>query len=70
VHHQHLPDVVRAEPFTLSEDTIRRLEAMGHDVQVRGSTSGRVNAILVDPETRLRIGVADPRSYAALAEGF
>jgi gamma-glutamyltranspeptidase/glutathione hydrolase len=70
VHHQHLPDAVRAEPFTLSEDTIRRLEAMGHDVQVRGSTSGRVNAILVDPETRLRIGVADPRSYAALAEGF
>jgi gamma-glutamyltranspeptidase/glutathione hydrolase len=70
VHHQHLPDVVRAEPFTLSEDTIRRLEAMGHDVQVRGSSSGRVNAILVDPETRLRIGVADPRSYAGLAEGF
>jgi gamma-glutamyltranspeptidase/glutathione hydrolase len=70
LHHQHLPDVVRAEPFTLSEDTVRRLEEMGHDVQVRGSTSGRVNAILVDPETGLRLGVADPRSYAGLAEGF
>jgi gamma-glutamyltranspeptidase len=43
---------------------------MGHDVQVRGSSSGRVNAILVDPATGLRIGVADPRSYAGLAAGY
>ncbi|MFN2431884.1 MAG: gamma-glutamyltransferase [Gemmatimonadota bacterium] len=70
VHHQHLPDALQAEPFTLSEDTVRRLEALGHEVRLRRWTSGRVNAILRDPATGLYQGVADLRQYAGLAEGF
>jgi gamma-glutamyltranspeptidase len=70
IHHQHLPDVIRAEPFTLSEDTLRRLEELGHEIQVRSGSSGRVNAILFDRSRGLYEGVADPREYAGLAEGF
>jgi gamma-glutamyltranspeptidase/glutathione hydrolase len=70
VHHQHLPDAIRAEPFTLSEDTVRRLEELGHTVSVRRSSSGSVNAILFDAKRGLFHGVADPRSYAGLAAGF
>jgi gamma-glutamyltranspeptidase/glutathione hydrolase len=69
-HHQHLPDVISLEPGTLAPEVIRRLEGMGHVVRVRPGTSGRVNAILRDPVSSSYIGVADPREYAGLAEGF
>jgi gamma-glutamyltranspeptidase/glutathione hydrolase len=69
-HHQHLPDQIYVEPFTLSDDTLERLRAMGHTIRVRSGSSGRVNAILRDPATGLLQGVADPREYAGLAEGF
>ncbi|MBA2564223.1 MAG: gamma-glutamyltransferase [Gemmatimonadetes bacterium] len=69
-HHQHLPDAIFVEPGAWSEETIRRLRAMGHEVRVRGSASGRVNAILYDAGAGTYRGVADPRSYAGLAAGF
>jgi gamma-glutamyltranspeptidase/glutathione hydrolase len=69
-HHQHLPDKIFLESGTLTVETIERLRQMGHDVSTRGGTSGRVNAILRDPRTHELQGVADPREYAGLAEGF
>ncbi len=69
-HHQHLPDQIFVEPYTLSEETLERLRQMGHQIHVYGGTSGRVNAILRDPRTHLLRGVSDPREYAGLAEGF
>jgi len=35
IHHQWLPDVVYAEPFALSPDTSRLLEAMGYVIKVQ-----------------------------------
>jgi gamma-glutamyltranspeptidase/glutathione hydrolase len=69
-HHQHLPDQIYLEADMLTPETIERLRRMGHEIRVRGGTSGRVNAILRDPRTHLLQGVADPREYAGLAEGF
>jgi gamma-glutamyltranspeptidase/glutathione hydrolase len=69
-HHQHLPDKIFLESGTLAPETIERLQKMGHAVSTRGGTSGRVNAILRDPKTHELQGVADPREYAGLAEGF
>jgi gamma-glutamyltranspeptidase/glutathione hydrolase len=69
-HHQHLPDRIDVEPYTLSEETLGRLRQMGHETRIRGGTSGRVNAILRDPKTGWLQGVSDPREYAGMAEGF
>ncbi|MGE0420471.1 MAG: gamma-glutamyltransferase, partial [Acetobacteraceae bacterium] len=35
LHHQWLPDVIRAEPFALSADTQRLLEGMGYRIEVQ-----------------------------------
>lgn len=35
IHHQWLPDVIYAEPYALSPDTVRLLEARGHKVTVQ-----------------------------------
>jgi gamma-glutamyltranspeptidase/glutathione hydrolase len=45
VHHQHLPDQARLEPFGWTSDTIEILKAMGHDVRERGGYSGRAEGI-------------------------
>jgi gamma-glutamyltranspeptidase/glutathione hydrolase len=34
-HHQHLPDIVYAEPGTFSEDTRLLLERMGYTIEKR-----------------------------------
>lgn len=69
IHHQHLPDVIRVEPFGLSADTIEALRAMGHDVRLRDGYSGRAEGIEVGPETGLLYGRSDLRG-GGLAEGF
>jgi len=66
VHHQWRPDELRVERG-LSKDTIRLLEAMGHNVVVReamGSayTIGRQNGVLT--------GAADPRHRGTFAVGY
>ena len=66
IHHQWLPDEVYVERG-LSPDTIRLLEARGHNVVVR-PTSGSANSILVTPEGLT--GAADPRQRGTLAEGY
>jgi gamma-glutamyltranspeptidase/glutathione hydrolase len=67
IHHQHLPDIARVEPFGLSADTIEILESMGHDVQERGSYSGRVEGIEVDPATGILYGRSDLRGGGSAA---
>ncbi|MFN2383549.1 MAG: gamma-glutamyltransferase [Gemmatimonadota bacterium] len=61
LHHQHLPDVLRVEPFGLSDDTVQILKAQGHTVEFRDEYSGRVNGIEVGPETGWRYGRSDLR---------
>ena len=66
VHHQWLPDEVRAERG-LSPDTLRLLEARGHKVTV-GSTSGSANSILVTSGGLT--GASDTRQRGTLAAGY
>ncbi len=69
IHHQWLPDELVAEPDAVSSDTQRALRGMGHTVRV-GGLQGSVMAILVDPVSGLRLGVADPREPDGEAVGY
>ncbi len=72
VHHQWLPDKLRIERFGASPDTTRLLEMMGHEVQAWGTSrrQGRAMGIMVDPETGLLTGAADPRAADGAALGY
>ena len=61
IHHQWLPNNVRIEEGGIADADIAALEAMGHEIQVRGS-QGRASSIGVDPSTGEFIGAPDPRS--------
>ena len=68
-HHQWLPDRIRIEEAGADPMLLAALRAMGHTVQIV-SGQGSVHAIVVDPETHARIGVADPRDPDAAAVGY
>jgi gamma-glutamyltranspeptidase / glutathione hydrolase len=61
VHLQWIPDELRIEKNGLSADTMEKLTAMGYKVQVRGNM-GDVNAIMMDPKTKLFLIASDPRN--------
>lgn len=63
-HHQWLPDRIRIERDGAEPETVARLEAMGHSVQVVGR-QGAAHAIMVDPRTGELIGAPDPRDRDA-----
>jgi len=68
-HHQWLPDQIRIEERGTTVDSIRILEAMGHEVRMRGS-QGRAHCIMIDPRTGERLGAADPRGIDGAAVGY
>lgn len=68
IHHQWLPDRIRIEADGVDATTVRRLEEMGHTVQVSGR-QGSANSIGIDPVSGERIGAPDPRSSDAGARG-
>ncbi|MDM8547500.1 gamma-glutamyltransferase [Candidatus Venteria ishoeyi] len=59
IHHQWLPDELRLERG-LSVDTRQLLKAKGHKL-VEKRVMGAANSILIDPETGIKYGAADPR---------
>jgi gamma-glutamyltranspeptidase/glutathione hydrolase len=69
IHHQHLPDTIRVEPFGLSQDTVDRLTEMGHEVRFSNGYSGRAEIIEVDSQNGLLYGRSDLRG-GGLADGF
>jgi gamma-glutamyltranspeptidase/glutathione hydrolase len=69
IHHQWLPDVIRAEKFGISPDSQRLLEMMGHRLWFY-SEQGRVMGIMVHPETGMLLGASDPRSDDGAAVGY
>jgi gamma-glutamyltranspeptidase / glutathione hydrolase len=69
IHHQWLPDRISYEATALTPQTAAVLkDELGHTVQ-QGGSQGIANSIFVDPVTRLRIGVADPRNPDGRAAG-
>ncbi len=68
IHHQWLPDRTSFESG-ISPDTRRLYEMMGHDVTERGR-QGQAMGIVIDPETGIRWGAADSRSFDGRAIGY
>lgn len=68
IHHQWLPEATYLERLGFSPDTIRLFEMMGHEVRYRGS-QGRAMGIYIDPDTGLRYGASDSRSFTGGAVG-
>ncbi len=66
IHHQWLPDKLFVEPG-ISPDTIRLLEAKGHNVQQRGAMGSTQTIMRRDG---LFFGAADPRRQDAAAIGY
>ncbi len=69
LHQQWLPDTVDTEPFALSLDTRRVLEAKGHhfssDSVIGGKSFGNAQGIWIEPKTGVRVGASDPRQVGA-----
>ncbi|NUO81090.1 gamma-glutamyltransferase [candidate division KSB1 bacterium] len=72
VHHQWLPNTLSVEKFGVSPETQRLLEMFGHNVRISGSSrsQGRAMGIMIDPNTGLRKGAADPREDDGAAVGY
>jgi gamma-glutamyltranspeptidase/glutathione hydrolase len=74
IHHQWMPDSLSYERNGLNPDTAAILKSLGHDFQERasyeGSYQGDAETIMVAPQTRLRLGAADPRKGDAKAVGY
>ena len=68
-HHQWLPDELRYERRGLSPDTRALIEARGHTLVARTS-QGAAHAIVLDAETDVLEGAADPRRADAEAAGY
>jgi len=67
IHHQWMPDELRVERG-LSTDTIRLLQSMGYQVDLR-EASGSASTIGRSPKGVLT-GAADPRQHDTLAIGY
>jgi gamma-glutamyltranspeptidase/glutathione hydrolase len=74
IHHQWLPDVLTYEHYGMSPDTAAVLTAMGHELKERrsyeGAYQGDGETIMIDPQTGVRLGAADPRKPDAAAVGY
>ncbi|MCB1669561.1 MAG: gamma-glutamyltransferase [Gammaproteobacteria bacterium] len=69
IHHQWLPDVTSLEANRFSADTLRLYQAMGHEVNVRGS-QGAAMGVWLDRQADLYLGAADSRRGDGAAVGY
>ncbi|MBV9926625.1 MAG: gamma-glutamyltransferase [Acidobacteria bacterium] len=63
IHHQWLPDEIAYEPFGLSADTFRALEARGHRITQKPRYMGDAQGIMIEDKTGVRLGASDPRNF-------
>lgn len=70
IHHQWMPDQLSYEGFGISQGTVRSLEQMGQTPMERRGRQGDGETILLDPDTGLIHGAADPRLPDSAAVGF
>ena len=65
VHHQWLPDEVMSEPFGLSADTRRALEARGHKISTVEREMSDAQGVMIEEKTGVRLGASDSRRDGA-----
>ena len=65
IHHQWLPDELVYEPYGLSADTIRALEARAQKLTPHPRYMGDAQGIMIEEKTGVRLGASDPRSDGA-----
>ncbi|HEX8557715.1 MAG TPA: gamma-glutamyltransferase [Pyrinomonadaceae bacterium] len=63
IHHQWLPDEITYEPYGLSADTSRALEARGHRLAPRPRYMGDAQGVMIEDKTGVRLGASDPRNF-------
>ena len=70
-HHQWIPDELSFDRYSVSPDTMALLAAKGHNLKERPNVIvGDGETILVDPQTKLLLGAADPRKPDARSVGY
>jgi len=69
IHHQWLPDELVGEPFGLSGDTQKALEARGHKL-AKLRYLGDAEGIMIEEKTGIRLGATDPRRSDGAAIGY
>lgn len=66
-HHQYVPDRISAESNTFTVEQVERLEAMGHEVEVRERTWGNMHGAMWNLETGEVTAGSDPRGPSGRA---
>jgi gamma-glutamyltranspeptidase / glutathione hydrolase len=61
IHHQWLPDELVFEPFGMSNDTRKALEALGHKFAQRPTNIAQATGIAIEEKTNVRLGAIDSR---------
>jgi gamma-glutamyltranspeptidase/glutathione hydrolase len=61
IHHQWLPDEIVYEPYGLSSDTQRVLQAMGHEFVEKPRIMGDAQAVMIEEKTGICLGASDAR---------
>lgn len=61
IHHQWLPDEIIYEPFSMSTDTQRALNILGHKLSNRPTYVASATGIMIEEKTGVRLGAVDSR---------
>ena len=68
-HHQWMPDVIEIEPNVFTESTIKKMIEMGYHFSPHDRW-GAVEAIDIDPATKVIYGGSDDRRLVGKAVGY
>lgn len=60
-HHQYLPDYIQVEPGAISEETLEKLKALGHQIKQLDATYGNMQMVTIDKKTGQVEAASDPR---------
>jgi gamma-glutamyltranspeptidase/glutathione hydrolase len=69
IHHQWLPDEIHYETHGLAPSVIEQLQKRGWTVKDAHGSNGRVQAIMIEPATGMRLGGPDRREHG-IALGY
>jgi gamma-glutamyltranspeptidase/glutathione hydrolase len=61
IHHQWQPDEIQDEPFGLSPETRRALEARGHHFATTPRNMSDLQGVMIEEKTNMRLGGSDAR---------